>query len=441
MASVISDPKGRKRIQFVAGDGSRKTLRLGKATLRQAEAIKPKIEQLALAATGITGVIDDETAKWLTGLDEAMYDKLARIGLVEARTAQSEQQKFTVGQWVNQYIERRTDVKTRTKSNWQNAAKKLSEFFSDQLISEVTIQQAKEFRVYLKSVAGLNENTLRREIGLARQFFNAAIDAELITKNPFRGQPVSVRANPARFYYVTQETALKILEACPDVQWRLIFGLARWGGLRCPSEVLRLKWQDVDFEHSRFIVHASKTAHHADSGIRTVPIFPELRPLFQDAFDNAQDGDVFCITRYRDKSVNLRTRLTKYIRRAGFEPWPKLFQNLRSTRETELFKMTNGNIKAVCSWIGNSPKVALEHYAQVTEADLKEAAKMSLLSDGEKAAQNAAQYDAAKSRKAPQTALNEYQESAFLPLNATLCGSVHGPQVPPRGVETIITRN
>jgi integrase len=435
MASIARDPKGRKRVIFVAEDGSRKTIRLGKTSIKQAKAFKVKLE--ALIAAQFTGSMDDETARWITDMSDSIHAKLAKVGLVKPRAAQPEQQKFTFSEWVNQYIEKRSDVKPRTKSNWQNAAKKLLEFFQEQSIDEITVQQAKDFRVYLKSVAGLNENTLRREIGLARQFFNAAIDAELITKNPFKGQPVSVRANPARFYYVKQEIALKVLEACPDAQWRLIFGLARWGGLRCPSEVLRLKWQDVDFEHSRFIVHASKTAHHADSGIRTVPMFPELKPLFQDAFDNAQDGDVFCITRYRDKSTNLRTRLTRYIRRAGLEPWPKLFQNLRSTRETELFKMTNGNIKAVCSWIGNSPKVALEHYAQVTEADLKEAAKMSLLSDGEKAAQNTAQYDAVTGRKEPQTALNEYKESAFLPLNAALCGSVHEQQVPPRGVEPL----
>ena len=57
---------------------------------------------------------------------------------------------------------------------------------------------------------------------------------------------------------------------------------------------------------------------------------------------------------------------------------------MRSTRETELFKLTQGNIKAVCSWIGNSPKVAMEHYAQVTEADLQEAAKMTLLNNANK---------------------------------------------------------
>ena len=41
-------------------------------------------------------------------------------------------------------------------------------------------------------------------------------------------------------------------------------------------------------------------------------------------------------TRYRDANANLRTRLARIIERAGLEVWPKLFQNLRLTRETEL---------------------------------------------------------------------------------------------------------
>ena len=114
------------------------------------------------------------------------------------------------------HIKSRPDVKAITKGKWQNAANKLSAFFRGQFIEDVTIQQAKDFRVYLKSECELAENTLRRLIGLSRQFFNAAIEAELITKNPFIGRSVAVRANPARFYYVTQETALKVLEAWPD---------------------------------------------------------------------------------------------------------------------------------------------------------------------------------------------------------------------------------
>jgi len=439
MASLCKDSNGRKRILFMAGDGSRKTIRLGKTSLKQARAFKAKLEDLIAAQ--FTGSMDAETARWIADMRDDIHAKLAATGLLMERTATPAQQSFTVGQWVNKYIESRPDVKAITKGKWQNAANKLSAFFKEQLIDEITVQQAKDFRVYLKSTIGLTENTVRRLTGLSRQFLNAGIDAEIITKNPFKskGQPVTIRPNKNRFFYVTQEMALTVLEECPDAQWRLIFGLARWGGLRCPSEVLRLSWQDVDFEHSRFTVHASKTEHHEDGGIRTVPMFPELRPIFQDAFDKAKEGDVYCITRYRDKSVNLRTQLSKIIKRAGLEPWPKLFQNLRSTRETELFKMTNGNVKAVCNWIGNSPKVALDHYAQITEADLQEAAKMSLLNDAEnrtqKAAQNAAQYHAASGRNEPQAVPSEYQENAFLLQNAGVCGSVHEPLLPETGVE------
>ena len=44
MATIGSDANGRKRILFVAGDGTRKTVRLGKVTMKQAEAFKVKVE-------------------------------------------------------------------------------------------------------------------------------------------------------------------------------------------------------------------------------------------------------------------------------------------------------------------------------------------------------------------------------------------------------------
>ena len=45
-------------------------------------------------------------------------------------------------------------------------------------------------------------------------------------------------------------------------------------------------------------------------------------------------------------------------------------------------------MKAVCAWIGNSPEVAMKHYAQVTDADLQEAAKMTVLNDAEQRVHN-----------------------------------------------------
>ena len=63
-------------------------------------------------------------------------------------------------------------------------------------------------------------------------------------------------------------------------------------------------------------------------------------------------------------------------------PWPKLFQNLRSTRETELTERFP--VHVVCAWLGNSVPVAAKHYLQVTDDHFEQAIQQ--------AAQNPAQY-------------------------------------------------
>jgi hypothetical protein len=55
----------------------------------------------------------------------------------------------------------------------------------------------------------------------------------------------------------------------------------------------------------------------------------------------------------------------KIIRRAGLEPWPKLWQNLRASRQTELEK--EFPLHVVCAWIGNNERTARKHYLQVTD--------------------------------------------------------------------------
>lgn len=151
--------------------------------------------------------------------------------------------------------------------------------------------------------------------------------------------------------------------------WRLIFALSRFGGLRCPSEHLALTWDCIDWEKDR--IRSPKTEHHAGKVSRTVPIFPEIRPHLEAAFAQAAEGSIYVIGRYRSTNVNLRTQLTRTIERAGLEPWPNLFQNLRSTRETDLAEQFP--IHVVCAWIGNTKAVAAKHYLQITEEHFRKA--------------------------------------------------------------------
>ena len=113
------------------------------------------------------------------------------------------------------------------------------------------------------------------------------------------------------------------------------------------------------------LVHAPKTEHHEGGGDRVVPIFPELRPYLDDAWAVATDKAEFVVSRRAGAGVNLRTHLLRIIKRAGLKPWPKPFQNLRASRETELAERFPMHV--VCSWIGNSERIAAKHYLQVTD--------------------------------------------------------------------------
>src|SRR5262249_32651655 len=153
---------------------------------------------------------------------------------------------------------------------------------------------------------------------------------KLIHLNPFVDLKASSQVNRSREYFLSKADASKVLGACPDAQWRLLFALSRYGGLRCPSEHLALKWQDIDWARGRMLVHSPKTEHHPGGDSRFVPLFPELAPYLREVFEQAEPGTEYVITRYRSTNTNLRTQLIRIIRRAGLKPWPKLFQNLRA---------------------------------------------------------------------------------------------------------------
>ena len=148
--------------------------------------------------------------------------------------------------------------------------------------------------------------------------------------------------------------------------------LARYGGLRCPSEILGMTWADILWAENRMVVRSPKTKRYEGKASRVVPIFPELRPHLETAFDQADEGQVHLVTRYRSSRCNLRTQLTRIIENAGLEPWPKLWQNLRASRATELAAEYPAHVAA--AWLGHSTAVADRHYWRVTDADFERAA-------------------------------------------------------------------
>jgi len=75
--------------------------------------------------------------------------------------------------------------------------------------------------------------------------------------------------------------------------WQVILGLSRYGGLRTPSETLSLRWEDIDWELNRMSIPEPKVEHREGRGVRSCPIFPELRSILDEAFEIFGDKSEF----------------------------------------------------------------------------------------------------------------------------------------------------
>ena len=397
MASIGRDCGGQRRILFVAPDGKRKTVRLGKVSQRVAESIKTKVEYLVVAA--ITGSpLEDEVAQWVADLDTVMANKLAAVGLISKR------QTAILAAFLDAYIAGRADAKPATKEIWGQGKRGLIDYFgADKRVKEITAGDADSYKMHLIA-QGLASMTVRKRLQFAKMVFRAMVRWKLLAENPFSDVNVKATMAAGRQQFITSEETAKVLEACPNMTWRAIVGLSRYGGLRCPSEVCSLRWLDIDWDGERIRVTSPKTAHHPGKDTRTIPLFPELRSILAEAFEEAPEGSVYvCGERYRKqamgvhgwRNINLRTRMLDIVRKAGLKQWPRLFHNLRASRETELCERFP--LHVVAGWLGNTPTIAQRHYLQITEQHFKQA-----LEPAKGAAQNPAQQPSESPRNNPQ---------------------------------------
>ena len=106
-------------------------------------------------------------------------------------------------------------------------------------------------------------------------------------------------------------------------------------------------------------------------------------------FHQSNPGQKYIFDGLTNKS-NLRTQAQRIIKKAGLKPWGKLFQNLRSTRETELVEKFPDHV--VTGWLGNSPDIARKHYLQTHEEHFQRAVEKEGLNQGLNPAANPGNY-------------------------------------------------
>jgi len=363
MASISRDKNGTKRLVFNDHNGRRHFLRLGAVNAKQADLVKSRVE--AIVSTRILGQsLDAETSHWLADIGDELHEKLAKTGIISGRTM------FLLGSLLDQYIATYSGGKEPgTLVKWESDKKRIVQFFgTDKDIKTITRSDCSSYKTWLYQECHLADSTVGRAIRGARMFFTAWVRDGILSRNPFDGVKGSNAIDESRNHYIPAETVKLAMEYCPDAEWRVIFALARFGGLR-PGEIFVLKLDAIKWERDIIIVTSPKTKLHVGGGQREIPIFPELRPYLLDVAESAREGAVYVLDRLRErttgkaKTPNLGKIVTDILERAGIPKWTKPFVSMRGSCETDLAEILP--IQTVTAWIGNSPKVAQKHYLRV----------------------------------------------------------------------------
>ncbi len=231
------------------------------------------------------------------------------------------------------YIVSRSDWKK--PENYKQAVDHLEKFIRrDVALTGLTKGDVDRWHRWMVFDNKLSPNTAGQNVKRCRQMMRSALDDGLIESNPFVGVKIDLSSDQTKNRFIDGESALAILASCPDQEWRTIFALARFGGLRCPSELLALRWSDIVWDRGRFKVRSSKTARYG-KGERVVPLFPELLAELQSLYDLVEPGvsvplDAYVIQTYRSTETNLRKALNRIADNAGVPQWPKALHGTAS---------------------------------------------------------------------------------------------------------------
>lgn len=205
--------------------------------------------------------------------------------------------------------------------------------FGELTIAELTASMVKEWLAELPCTNKRKNNIL---IPL-RQLYDDLYHDEIIDKNPLsRVKNLSIDTREPEPF--SAEEVSKILMQLQSQEKNLI-QFAFWSGLRT-SELIALRWQDIDLEQNRLYVRIAKVRGHlkgtkTKSGSREITLQPQAREalLNQQSFTGKQNNCVFHDPRtnqpWKDDQAIRKTIWTPALKKTGIK-----YRNPYQTRHT-----------------------------------------------------------------------------------------------------------
>lgn len=234
----------------------------------------------------------------------------------------------------------------------------LNKFFSGQIAS---IRRVDVQRYITKRASDVSAHSVQKELNILKHLLRLAVEWEIVPFNVAHGVKCP-RVPAGRVRYLQPEELRAVLQACPE--WlRPIIALAACTGMR-RSELLGLRWLNVDLQHGRVMLSQTKNGESrivylnqtAKAAIRSLPFDTETRST--DALFKTISGE----------QVSMAfARACRAVKISDFR-----FHDLRHTAASWL-RMKGADIHTVAQLLGHKDLRMAARYQHLSPAFLADA--------------------------------------------------------------------
>src|SRR5438093_7122053 len=197
--------------------------------------------------------------------------------------------------------------------------------------------------------------TINRGLSRLRRMFSLAVEWELLEESPMQGIKF-LRENNARTRYLSLEECQRLIASCIAPHIRAIVTVALHTGMRL-SEILNLRWQDLDFSSGFILVQDSKNGQ-----ARQVPMDSMISTVLR-SWPRLSDQDiVFTSVMTGGRIVDIRAGFLNSCKRAGITGLH--FHDLRHTFASQ-FVMAGGDLYTCQKIVGHKSITMPQRYSHL----------------------------------------------------------------------------
>lgn len=259
--------------------------------------------------------------------------QLAREILAKRRVTVKEETNFDIkrdkitifDEIVKDFLEYSKNNKESYSRDLQITAHLLG-FFGGKRLNEITPHLIEQYKDARLNCDKRKPATVNRELTCFKTIFSWAIKGKKASVNPVR-ETKFFKVSNKRIRYLTESEMKRLVDNCP-INFKPIIITALTTAMR-KSEILNLTWKDIDWVNG--IIYLTDTKN---GRMREIPICTLLYDTLRECKKWSDGKYVFCSSKGKPYSKNLRTMLLRILERAKISDFR--FHDLRHTAASYL---------------------------------------------------------------------------------------------------------